>query len=81
MLDSTRSSSSAEDIADSLRGWLIQPRVLVGFLLIAGGLVWAAARGLHFYGVTPAALYYDLDQPPTLLLLVGAWILYRRACG
>jgi hypothetical protein len=45
--------------------------------MIAGGGVWAIARGLEVYGLTPAGIAYDLDQPPVLLALVGAWLLYR----
>jgi hypothetical protein len=78
-----RPSSSALDnpdtLQDGLRRWLSQPRVLVALLLTAGGLVWAIARGLHYYGMAPADLVYDLDQPPMLLLLVGAWLSYRSA--
>jgi hypothetical protein len=59
------------------RGALVQPRVLVGLSLILAGVVWAIARGLAFYGLTPAHLGYDLDQPPVLLLIVGAWLIYR----
>jgi hypothetical protein len=59
------------------RAALIQPRVLVGMLLILAGLVWAVARGLASYGLGPADLGYDLDQPPVLLLLVGAWLVWR----
>lgn len=55
----------------------VQPRVLVALLLILAGIVWAIARGLAFYGLSPAHLAYDLDQPPVLLLLVGAWLVYR----
>ena len=55
----------------------IQPRVAVGLILILAGLVWAAARGLASYGIGPADLGYDLDQPPVLLVLVGAWLLWR----
>jgi hypothetical protein len=55
----------------------IQPRVVVGLLLILAGLVWAVARGLASYGLGPADLGYDLDQPPVLLLLVGAWLVWR----
>jgi hypothetical protein len=40
--------------------------------LIAGGVVWAVARGLQFYGLAPASLAYGVDQPPLLLVLVGA---------
>jgi hypothetical protein len=39
--------------------------------------VWAIARGLEFYGLIPAEIAYDLDQPPLLLALVGIWLLYR----
>jgi hypothetical protein len=59
------------------RGTLIPPRLIVGLLLILAGVVWAIARGLVFFGVGPAQLGYDLDQPPVLVLLVGAWLLYR----
>jgi hypothetical protein len=38
---------------------------------------WAIARGLQFYGLAPASLGYDVDQPPLLLVLVGAWLWYR----
>jgi hypothetical protein len=59
------------------RATLIQPRVVAGLLLILGGVVWAVARGLAFFGVGPAELGYDLDEPPVLLILVGVWLLYR----
>jgi hypothetical protein len=52
--------------------------VVVGLVLIAAGVVWAIARGLEFYGLTPAHIGYDLDQPPLLLALVGIWLLYRN---
>lgn len=55
----------------------VQPRLAAGLVLIAAGIFWAVARGLHFYGVSPADLAYDLDQPPLLLVLVGGWLLYR----
>jgi hypothetical protein len=61
------------------RAPLIQPRIVVGLLLILGGIVWALARGLASYGVGVAALGYDLDQPPVLLLVVGAWLTWRTA--
>ena len=61
------------------RRTLLQPRLVAAALLILGGLVWAAARGLHFYGVSPINLAYDLDQPPVLVVLVGAWLLYRSS--
>jgi hypothetical protein len=59
----------------------IQPRAVVGLLLILAGLVWAVARGLAAYGLGPADLGYDLDQPPALLLIVGAWLLWRCRGG
>jgi hypothetical protein len=57
---------------------MLQPRLVVGLLLIAGGLAWAMARGLQSYGLTAPAIAYDLDQPPLLVVLVGGWLLYRR---
>ena len=59
------------------RATRIQPRVLAALLLILAALVWAVARGLSSFGVGPADLGYDLDQPPVLLLLVGVWLLWR----
>jgi hypothetical protein len=64
-------------LVHGLRERAIQPRFLVGLVLIAAGLVWAAFRGLEFYGVGPLDLAYDLDQPPLLLVVVGAWLMYR----
>jgi hypothetical protein len=64
--------SSARDVQA-----LVQPRVLVGLLLVLAGGVWALFRGLHFYGLSPVHLAYDLDQPPWLLVLVSGWLLYR----
>jgi hypothetical protein len=46
-------------------------------VLIAAGALWALARGLEFYGLSLAGVGYDLDQPPLMLLLAGAWLLYR----
>jgi hypothetical protein len=60
-----------------VRRALIQSRAMVGLALVAAGLVWAIARGLPFYGVSPVHLAYDLDQPPWLLVLVSAWLWYR----
>ncbi len=72
--------SDAAGVADVVvSGWrrsLVLSRLLVGVALIAGGLVWASARGLHFYGLTPAGIGYDLDQPPLLLVVVAGWLLY-----
>ena len=64
-------------VASGVRGTLAQSRAVVGLLLVAAGLVWAIARGLPFYGISPVHLAYDLDQPPWLLVLVSAWLLYR----
>ena len=55
-------------------------RLVVALALIAAGVVWAIARGLHFYGLTPADIGYDLDQPPLVLMLVATWLLYRSRC-
>ena len=55
----------------------VQPRVLVALALILGGVVWAAIRGLEFYGFSPVHLVFDLDQPPRLLIAVAVWLLYR----
>jgi hypothetical protein len=70
-------SKRVPDARYAWRAALIQSRALVGLLLLAAALVWAIARGLHFYGITPVHLAYDLDQPPWLLLLVSGWLLYR----
>jgi hypothetical protein len=76
-----RRGSGAREGVDALvdrsRSRLIQPRLVVGLVLIAGGIVWALARGLEFFGLTPADVAYNLDQPPLLLAFVGAWLLYR----
>lgn len=64
-------------LVHGLRERAIQPRFLVGLVLIAAGLVWAAFRGLVFFGVGPVDLAYDLDQPPLLLVVVGFWLMYR----
>jgi hypothetical protein len=63
--------------ADRSNERILQPLGVVGLLLIAGGVVWALVRGLHFYGLSPVDAAYDLDQPPLLLALVGGWLLYR----
>ncbi len=69
-------SSAAHARTSKARAGL-QPRVVVGVALILGGVLWAIARGLHFYGLTPVDVVYDLDQPPVLVALVGAWLWYR----
>ena len=73
-----RSGSAAADMfVDASRGAVLAPRLVVGLLLIVGGVLWAAERGLSFYGLSPVSVGYDLDQPPLLLALVGGWLLYR----
>jgi hypothetical protein len=67
----------AEAVVSGWRRSLVRSRLLVAVTLIAGGVVWASARGLHFYGLTPAGIGYDLDQPPLLLVVVAGWLLYR----
>lgn len=66
-----------EAVVDGLREGIVQPRSVVGLVLIAAGLLWAVFRGLEFFGLSPIDLVYDLDQPPLLLVLVGFWLLYR----
>jgi hypothetical protein len=60
-----------------VRRGAFDPRLVVGLLLVVGAVVWALARGLEFYGVSPVNLAYDLDQPPLLLAIVGGWFVYR----
>jgi len=55
----------------------VQPRLVAAVMLIVAGVVWAATRGLEFYGLSPVKIVYDLDQPPLLLIAVAAWLLYR----
>jgi hypothetical protein len=61
----------------ALRSRVVQPRLRIAILLVAGGVAWAGARGLRLYGLGPVDAVYDLDQPPVLLVLVGAWLWYR----
>jgi hypothetical protein len=56
---------------------VVQPRVVVGLLLLAAAVVWALIRGLASYGGGVVGLGYDLDQPPLMLALVGVWIIAR----
>ena len=86
-LPSDRSQSAVGGAApesESFPAWrrpaasgVLQPRLLAAIALIVGGCLWACARGLHFYGIGPVDLVYDLDQPPVLLVLVGIWLCYR----
>jgi hypothetical protein len=69
-----RGSFGARDV---FGGAAVQPLPVVAVVLVCAGVVWAAVRGLEFYGVTPLDVGYDLDQPPLLLVLVGAWLWYR----
>jgi len=70
------SARSASELAQP-RSQPVQPRLVVGIVLVLAGIAWAAARGLAFYGLDPIRLAYDLDQPPLLLILAGAWLSYR----
>ena len=56
---------------------VVQPRVVVGVLLIVAAVVWAVLRGLASYGGGVVDLAYDLDQPPLLLAMVGVWMIVR----
>ena len=67
-----------DQAVDGLRRAFGEPRFTAGLLLVVGGVVWALARGLQFYGLTPVSIAYNLDQPPLLLVFVGVWLLYRR---
>lgn len=78
MLESGQRPLGREELhIGGLRRTLFRPRAIIGLTLVAAGVVWALARGLHFYGVSPVDLAYDLDQPPWLLVLVSAWLVYR----
>jgi hypothetical protein len=75
-----RSSGARGSLDSAVEGWRTaraQPRLVVSLALIAAGVTWAIARGLQFYGLAPAHVVYDLDQPPLLLVLVAAWLVYR----
>jgi membrane associated rhomboid family serine protease len=70
-------TSIAELIAAALRRAPVLSRLTVGLALIAGGVVWAIARGLSFYGPNISGAYDDLAQPPVLLIVIGVWLLFR----
>ncbi len=72
-----RNSRGLDAFVFGTSGGVVQPRVLVGFVLIFGGVLWAVARGLQSYGLNLVDIAYDFDQPPLLLALVGGWLLYR----
>jgi hypothetical protein len=77
----TRQGSEAPNdlptLASGRRRKALEPRLVVGLLLIAAAVVWAVARGLEFYGLSPVNLAYDVDQPPLLLAIVAVWFWYR----
>ena len=56
------------------RSW---SRVAVAAVLVVAAVVWAAVRGLSSFHASPIGIGYDLDQPPILVALVGAWIFWR----
>ena len=72
-----RRTPIAELVASAWRRALVLSRLFVGLALVAGGVVWAIARGLSFYGLGPSGLYDDLAQPPLLLALIGVFVLFR----
>jgi hypothetical protein len=69
--------SSSDRVVYRLRSRLLQSRAVIGLTLVAAAGVWATARGVHYYGLSPVHLVYDLDQPPWLLLVVSGWLWYR----
>jgi hypothetical protein len=70
---------SSDRLVYRLRATLVQSRALIGLTLVVAAGVWAIARGVHFYGLSPVHVAYDLDQPPWLLLVVSVWLWYRSA--
>lgn len=74
---SGRTSRGLDTFVFGASGGAVQPRVVVGLVLIFGGVLWAVARGLQSFGLNLVDLAYDFDQPPLLLALVGGWLLYR----
>ena len=72
-----RPAAVGGEVARGLSRAVSQSRLVVALALIAAGVVWAFARGVHYYGFGFANLIYDLDQPPLLLVYVAAWLLYR----
>jgi hypothetical protein len=75
-----RATGTAERLTSRFRGRVVvQPLLVVALVLIDAGGVWAVARGLNYYGLSPVEVGYDLDQPPLLLIFVGAWLWYRSA--
>lgn len=74
-------SSTTGSRGRDLAATVTEPRVLLGLALVVGGIVWGVVRGVHFYGLTPVNVLWDLDQPPILIMLVGYWLLYRSGPG
>jgi hypothetical protein len=69
--------SGPDLLADAWHRLLALSRLVVGLALLAGGGVWAVARGLSFYGLNLSGFYDDLAQPPLLLALIGVFLLFR----
>ena len=76
MLDREQPSPSYRFVV-TVRSTLVQSRALIGLALVVAAGVWAIARGVHYYGLSPVHLAYDLDQPPWLLVMISAWLWYR----
>jgi len=76
MLNREQPSPSVRSVF-TLRSTQVQSRAMVGLALVVAAGVWAIARGVHYYGLSPVHLVYDLDQPPWLLLVISAWLWYR----
>ena len=69
--------SQSDRFVFTLRSTLVQSRAVIGLVLVVAAGMWAAARGVHYYGLNPVHLVYDLDQPPWLLLVISTWLWYR----
>ncbi|MBV9000173.1 MAG: hypothetical protein JO304_14010 [Solirubrobacterales bacterium] len=69
--------SPSDRFVFTLRSTLVQSRAMIGLALVVAAAVWASVRGVHYYGLSPVQLAYDLDQPPWLLVMISAWLWYR----